>query len=481
MIDKREIIDAATALGLNPHVVEKDYVLGWLLWGIHGHEALSGNWIFKGGTCLKKCFFETYRFSEDLDFTLTDAAHIEVGFLTRVFAEIGERIYEQTGIELPPDFQQFDIYQNPRGGTSCQGRIGYQGPVSPRGKNMPRIKLDITADERIVLPPVVSPVFHPYSDEPEGGIVVRSYAYEEAFGEKVRALAERTRPRDLYDVINLFRNEEARPPAPVLHDVLRQKCEYKGIGIPVLADLEPHRPDLEGGWSTMLAHQLPALPPVETFWGALPAFFGWLEGGAAPVTPATYVGGAGEELIQERTLRLPVYGVAQSYLEIIRFAASNRLCVDLVYQGSTRRIEPYSLRRTRDDNIVLHAHNIDRGEHRSYRVDRIEGARVTDQSFIPRFAIELTPKGVMTIPPTTTAEVSRPARSSGWGLSAPRQRQRPARMRAGFSNGPTYVYECPYCGKHFNRKTQTNTLNPHKDKDGWPCAGRYAHLTDIRY
>ena len=30
MIDRREIIDAATALGLNPHVVEKDYVLGWL-------------------------------------------------------------------------------------------------------------------------------------------------------------------------------------------------------------------------------------------------------------------------------------------------------------------------------------------------------------------------------------------------------------------------------------------------------------------
>jgi hypothetical protein len=72
VIDKREIIDSATALGLNPHVVEKDYVLGWLLWGIHNHDALRESWVFKGGTCLKKCFFETYRFSEDLDFTLTD-------------------------------------------------------------------------------------------------------------------------------------------------------------------------------------------------------------------------------------------------------------------------------------------------------------------------------------------------------------------------------------------------------------------------
>ncbi len=76
MIDRREIIDAATALGLNPHVVEKDYVLGWMLSGIYRHKALAENWIFKGGTCLKKCFFETYRFLEDLDFTLTDKNHI---------------------------------------------------------------------------------------------------------------------------------------------------------------------------------------------------------------------------------------------------------------------------------------------------------------------------------------------------------------------------------------------------------------------
>ncbi len=27
-------------------------------------------WVFKGGTCLKKCYIETYRFSEDLDFTV---------------------------------------------------------------------------------------------------------------------------------------------------------------------------------------------------------------------------------------------------------------------------------------------------------------------------------------------------------------------------------------------------------------------------
>src|SRR6266550_4048388 len=96
MIDKREILDAATTFGLNPHVIEKDYVLGWLLWGISNHEAVSATWIFKGGTCLKKCFFETYRFSEDLDFTITSPDHINESFLRAAFESISTWIYDQS-------------------------------------------------------------------------------------------------------------------------------------------------------------------------------------------------------------------------------------------------------------------------------------------------------------------------------------------------------------------------------------------------
>lgn len=216
MITKREILDAASNLNLNPHVVEKDYALGWVLAGIYAHDALADNWIFKGGTCLKKCYFETYRFSEDLDFTLKDKSHLRAVFLQPVFGEIGEWIHENSGLEFPAKSQSFDIYKNPRGQMSCQGKLSYRGPVSPTAGGMPRIKLDLTADERIVLPPVKVPVFHPYSDHPAGGISVLAYGYEEVFAEKVRALAERTRPRDLYDVINLYRHEDARPAASVL-------------------------------------------------------------------------------------------------------------------------------------------------------------------------------------------------------------------------------------------------------------------------
>lgn len=474
MIERREILDTASRMSLRPHVVEKDYVLGWMLAGISAHPALRENWLFKGGTCLKKCFFETYRFSEDLDFTLNDSEHLDETFLKQTFKEIGDWIYERTGIEFPSDLQSFDIYRNPRGTTSCQGKVSYRGPVAPR--DLPRIKLDLTADERIVLSPVRVSVFHPYSDAPPEGIDVLAYAYEELFGEKIRALAERTRPRDLYDVINLFRNGEARPSASVLLDVLRQKCEFKGIKVPILADLEQHRAELQNLWQNMLAHQLPTLPPYESFWDELPAFFEWLESGIEPEIPAAYVISAGEVVLRQRDLRLPVSGQVQSMIEIIRFAAGNRLLVELDYQGSTRRIEPYSLRRTQDGNIVLHAWNRDKNEHRSYRVDRMQGARITNQTFVPRYAVELSPQGPVLVAPAA-------ARSESYvpSIRTRTSTTRKASRRKSNIGKPVHIFQCPLCNKKFRRDKYDSHLNPHKNEWGGQCSGRTGYFVETKY
>lgn len=97
MIPKQEIMALAAELQLQAHVVEKDYALGWLLAGIAAHPSIGNRWVFKGGTCLKKCYFETYRFSEDLDFTLQDADHLDEAFLANVFEEVGEWIYDACG------------------------------------------------------------------------------------------------------------------------------------------------------------------------------------------------------------------------------------------------------------------------------------------------------------------------------------------------------------------------------------------------
>lgn len=73
---------------------KQDILLGWVLAGIASHPETAHQWVFKGGTALKKCYFETYRFSEDLDFSLLpDAAYSETD-LKRVLLEVARRTAE---------------------------------------------------------------------------------------------------------------------------------------------------------------------------------------------------------------------------------------------------------------------------------------------------------------------------------------------------------------------------------------------------
>lgn len=70
MIKPAEIQKKARTVGVRDQQIEKDYILSWILQGIAFHNELSKIIVFKGGTVLKKVYFEDYRFSEDLDFTL---------------------------------------------------------------------------------------------------------------------------------------------------------------------------------------------------------------------------------------------------------------------------------------------------------------------------------------------------------------------------------------------------------------------------
>lgn len=61
--------EARQRLGLPWEVLERDYLLSWILVAIIRIDSLRDTLVFKGGTALKKCYFGDYRFSEDLDFT----------------------------------------------------------------------------------------------------------------------------------------------------------------------------------------------------------------------------------------------------------------------------------------------------------------------------------------------------------------------------------------------------------------------------
>ncbi len=167
MIDKLEVLQVAKKLGLQNSTIEKDYVLGWVLMGIQNHFKIRGSWIFKGGTCLKKCFFDEYRFSEDLDFTLMDASQMNEPFLMDILKDLAEWVYDESGIEIPLKTLSVEFYTNLQGSLSAQGKLSYIGPLKQKKVNsLPTIKLDLTPNEKVVLLPESREIFHPYSDRP---------------------------------------------------------------------------------------------------------------------------------------------------------------------------------------------------------------------------------------------------------------------------------------------------------------------------
>jgi hypothetical protein len=81
-------------------------------------------------------------------------------------------------------------------------------------------------------------------------------------------------------------------------------------------------------------------------------------------------------------------------IDRIRFAARNRLLVEVTYDGVTRVVEPYSMWIKGTRNRLLYMWEITRGNSKTeqikaYRIDKIQSARILQQSFTPRYAVEL--------------------------------------------------------------------------------------------
>lgn len=255
------------------------------------------------------------------------------------------------------------------------------------------MKIDLTSDEVLVGRPVLRPIGHPYSDSlPVRGVA--SYSITELFGEKLRALAERCRPRDLYDVVHMYRHPDLIGLSRAVRRVLERKCAHAGIDVPtaVVIQSSPFRAEIESEWENMLGHQLPQpLPPFESFWATLDNVFSWLAGTlAVRELPRAQVGKV-DTTTWEAPKAITSWRRAVP-LELLRYAGANRLKVDIDYRAEQgrrgpRRVEPYSLRRTQDGNLVLFVVN-DYGALRSYRVDRIAGIRPTTVSFTPKYRVE---------------------------------------------------------------------------------------------
>jgi predicted nucleotidyltransferase component of viral defense system len=188
MIKPGEIQQKSRAVGVRDQQIEKDYILSWILKGIAQHEQLSKVITFKGGTVLKKIYFEDYRFSEDLDFTLINN-EISNEQIFEWFRATFEYIKEEANIPLEI------INNNEDGGINFY--ISYIGPLGGQGNNK-RVKIDISRSEQLVFEPVMKDVFIGYSDMEEHQLLC--YPLEEVLVEKMRSVMQRMQARDFYDL-----------------------------------------------------------------------------------------------------------------------------------------------------------------------------------------------------------------------------------------------------------------------------------------
>jgi len=396
MIPKAQLLALAKHYELLPTTVQKDYVIGWLLRAISGHVELS-QWVFKGGTCLKKCYFETYRFSEDLDFTIPLERTVSVDSIKSHIDEAVSWIESNSGLSFPRRDWKVEEYQNPRGKTSFQVKVPFSGPLGLPRKSLQRVKFDLTQDELLVDTPQLRNLHHDYTDALTPAPQILCYSIDEVIAEKTRALFERNgRSRDVYDVVNISRNFRGEIDPQRAKEIAHQKFQFKGLKAPSVEYIMDSIDEniLKINWEQQLAHQINNIPSVDLFIDDLrDAIAWWLEPERAKPSLQPMPGTSGE--IAPRQLFPEInWQIGPTELDRVRNAARNKVCAIISYHGATCLVEPYSLRYPVTGNEILHVWELEKNGtpsnmHKSFKTHEIDSVSISNQAFIPRWDVEL--------------------------------------------------------------------------------------------
>lgn len=173
---------------ISPAQVEQDLVLSRALVEIYTDNELRSGLLFRGGTALHKIVLNpAARYSEDLDFV-------------QIRKEpIGDTL-DRIKTLLDP------WLGTPRSDTSTRGatltyRFESESPPVIRLK----LKIEINTREHLCLLPVQQTAFPVHSRWFEGAAVLPIYSTTELLGTKVRALYQRRKGRDLFDLWHAHR------------------------------------------------------------------------------------------------------------------------------------------------------------------------------------------------------------------------------------------------------------------------------------
>lgn len=252
MIKPGEIQQKAREVGVRDQQIEKDYMLSWILQGIAQNEQLSTAIVFKDETVLKKIYFNDYRFSEDLDYTLLNTKTTNEQIFAW-FNETFEYVLEEANIRL----EIIDNNEHEDGGINFY--IGYVGPLGGQGNNK-KVKIDISKNEQLEFKPVMQLVIIGYTDLEKHELLC--YPLEEVLVEKMRTVMQRMQARDFYDIwyllevhgmdINFYLEEFAN------------KCSTKKLNpTDFPKKLAERLPQYKGRWQSSMNEQIKNLPNFE--------------------------------------------------------------------------------------------------------------------------------------------------------------------------------------------------------------------------
>ncbi|MFN6945582.1 MAG: nucleotidyl transferase AbiEii/AbiGii toxin family protein, partial [Cytophagaceae bacterium] len=262
MILKKEIEKLAEDKGVAKSTIDKDWVLGHFLDAIFSIPKCKESLVFKGGTCLKKCYFPDYRFSEDLDFTSINPDFLlDKKLLTRITKLVNERT------DAPLYIQELKQLKHKDKSTGYSAIINFWGADHPRNQAPPSperwttsIKIEIILYETIFFPIEQRQITHNYSDKLLSSFQsIPCYSIPEVLSEKLRALIQRsyTAPRDFYDIWYLANNVSDLNWKNIV-EAFHKKMAFKGLkftGIDQMINEENDK-RLQAAWANSLGHQI---------------------------------------------------------------------------------------------------------------------------------------------------------------------------------------------------------------------------------
>lgn len=271
MILKREIEKKALEHKVSRSTIDKDWVLGHFIDAIFSINSCRESLIFKGGTCLRKCYFPDYRFSEDLDFTsIHPDFQLDEALLRQIMSLVQDRTSMPLHLEKLTGLRHNDMP------TGYAAIVKFWGADHSRDQIPPdpsrwttSIKIEIIRYEKMLFPPTMKTVYHDYSDRLTPAIEgIACYNIKEVLAEKLRALIQRsyTAPRDYYDIWYLSKYVTDLNWTEIKQAFL-EKMKFKGLEFTGINQLMNPRSEnsVKRAWKTSLGHQISAqkLPPFD--------------------------------------------------------------------------------------------------------------------------------------------------------------------------------------------------------------------------